>query len=144
MIGNFELLRLKKHIDSLLVLVEKKQEIYDLIMGSDHSEVISFGDERFFKLLENEAYRKLKEDICKFIFELPKEDLYNLYIAFSIGRLGVSKKNLYDEYELQLNKAKQLCEDKFYLEDKFAHMEYDYLKKYLIKGLNYLLKAKDV
>lgn len=140
-----ELEKLKSNINKVLLLSKKKQLIYDEIMGGDDEKTVVI-DENFNlninKLMENESYRALEKELYDFIFGLPKRELHNLHIAFSIGRLGVSKKNFNDEYLLQLEKAKKLCEDKYYMEEKFVYIQYYYLEKYLSKGLNYIVGQK--
>lgn len=140
-----ELEKLKSNINEVLFLSKKKQLIYDEIMGEDDENAVVI-DEKFHlninKLMENELYRALEKELYDFIFGLPKRELHNLHIAFSIGRLGVSKKNFNDEYLLQLESAKKLCEDKYYIEDKFVDIRYYYLEKYLNKGLNYIVGQK--
>ncbi|MDU4728183.1 MULTISPECIES: hypothetical protein [Clostridium] len=135
-----ELEKLKSNINEALLLSKKKQLIYDEIIGGDDEKLVYLDD--ISKVMENESYRALEKELYDFIFGLPKRELYNLHIAFSIGRLGVSKKNFNDEYLLQLESAKKLCEDKYYIEDKFVDIRYYYLEKYLNKGLNYIVGQK--
>lgn len=139
-----ELEKLKSNIDKVLLLSKKKKIISDEIIGDDEEKVV-VGDVEFFnkytQLQQNPLYRGLENELYAFIFGLPERDLYNLYIAFSIGRLGTSRKNLNDEYLLQLEKAKDLCKDKKYIEDKFMNTRYYYLEKYLRKGFEYLRRV---
>ena len=135
-----ELEKLKSNINEALLLSKKKQLIYDEIIGGDDEKLVYLDD--ISKVMENESYRALEKELYDFIFGLPKRELYNLHIAFSIGRLGVSKKNFNDEYLLQLESAKKLCEDKYYIEDKFVDIRYYYLEKYLNKGLSYIVGQK--
>lgn len=134
MIGNFEFDKLKINIAKLLDLVKEKQFIYD--ESNTAGDLLCINN-----LYSNDKYIEVRESIKDFIFSLPRKELYDLHIAFSIGRCGISEKNSNDEYLLQLDKAEYLCKDKYYLEDKFVDTNYDYLQTYLIKGLKYLYNS---
>lgn len=144
MIKIAELEKLKSNIDKVLLLSKKKKIISDEIIGDEEEKVIVVDVEfvnKYIQLQQNPLYRSLEKELYDFIFGLSERDLYNLHIAFSIGRLGTSRKNLNDEYLLQLEKAKYLCKDKKYIEDKFMNTRYFYLEKYLLKGLKYLKRV---
>lgn len=141
MIRKDEILKLKTNIDKLLILSINKQVIYDEIMKNNDLEIIVLKNDiatKIKKLRENEDYIKLEEAICNLIFSLPKYELYNLYMAFSIGKLEKDEMILKEEYLVQLDRAKYLCKDKYYLQEKFVNTEYVLLNKYLNNGLKCL------
>lgn len=141
MIRKDEILKLKTNIDKLLILSINKQVIYDEIMKNNDSEIIVLKNDiatKIKELQENEDYKKLEDAMCNLIFSLPKYELYNLYTAFSIGRLGKDEIILKEEYLVQLDRAKYLCNDKYYLQEKLVNTEYFLLNKYLNSGLKCL------
>lgn len=146
MITKFELIELKTNVEQLLCLAKEVDAIKVKIMG-EYNESDSFDDEfvkRFNMLNCSEEYIKSKKDLESFIWNLSEEDLYNLHIIFSIGRLGPDTRDFNHEYLTQLEKAKKLCKDKYYIQDKFIEIRYSYLEKYLIKGIKYLDSSKNI
>lgn len=146
MITEFELIELKRNVDELLILSEEVDLIKAKIMEG-YNDSGSFDAEflkRYNLLKCSEEYIKSKKALESFIWNLAEEDLYNLHIAFSIGRLGPDSKDFNNEYLIQLEKVKKLCKDKYYIEDKFIEIKYNCLKKYLIKGINYLYDSKKI
>lgn len=140
MISNYQFNNLEAIIKNLLSNAKKRDSIKTQIIGNNGIVVVDKdSSDKLLQCASNKEIRSLKEEALNLINGLNKEDLYNLFITFSIGKLCSTSENPTIEYNLQLKKAKRLCNDKYYI-DKFIDMTYDYLENYLINGLSYVKK----
>ncbi|MCI7083378.1 hypothetical protein [Clostridium sp.] len=144
MITKMDLITLKINIETLLKLAKEKDLIEKSIMGEENRVIVCNAEfsNKVNLLNSNVEYKRIKEDMWKFIKSLSEYELNILFMAFSVGRIGPDHEDNYiKEYKIQLEKAKKLCKDEHYIEDKFIETTYDWLKKFLIKGFNYWEKS---
>lgn len=139
MIKYDEVIRLESNINKLLTNSQKRQLIYKSIFGDEISYCFNMEfSEKLDRLMSNKEYIELNEEAKNFIINLPRLDLCNLLISFSIGRLGNDYEDFQKEYNHQLDKVDSLYEDKMYIENKLIDIDHEYLEKYLTLGLEYI------